>query len=350
MITSPKDKSTLIGQMLMVGLQGTSPEDAKSFFNSLDGFPIGGVILYDQNMTSTPPSSHNILSPAQVKAFNETLQSLSETPLLIGVDQEGGQVNRLKKEYGFPATISWAHLGKINDVEETRKQAELTAQTLSDHGFNINFAPVLDIAMNSSSFIAKKERCCSDNPYIVYEHAKVMIDCHLNYRVLTVGKHFPGQGSSGEDTHEEFVDVTDSWSEIELMPYRKLIENQSLNAVMSSHLFQRGLDPDHPATLSFNILNKLLRKELEFNGIIFSDDPQMKAISDHYDLKKTLELMINAGVDIFCFGNNLIYDPDIVKKVHMTIGQLLEEKSISEDQLRLSFQRIMNLKSMIGLV
>ena len=350
MITSPKDKSTLIGQMLMVGLQGTSPEDAKSFFNSLDGFPIGGVIIYDQNMTSTPPSSHNILSPAQVKAFNETLQSLSETPLLIGVDQEGGQVNRLKKEYGFPATISWAHLGKINDVEETRKQAELTAQTLSDHGFNINFAPVLDLAMNSSSFIAKKERCCSDNPYIVYEHAKVMIDCHLNYRVLTVGKHFPGQGSSGEDTHEEFVDVTDSWSEIELMPYRKLIENQSLNAVMSSHLFQRGLDPDHPATLSFNILNKLLRKELEFNGIIFSDDPQMKAISDHYDLKKTLELMINAGVDIFCFGNNLIYDPDIVKKVHMTIGQLLEEKSISEDQLRLSFQRIMNLKSMIGLV
>ncbi len=350
MITSPKDKSTLIGQMLMVGLQGTSPEDAKSFFNSLDGFPIGGVILYDQNMTSTPPSSHNILSPAQVKAFNETLQSLSETPLLIGVDQEGGQVNRLKKEYGFPATISWAHLGKINDVEETRKQAELTAQTLSDHGFNINFAPVLDLAMNSSSFIAKKERCCSDNPYIVYEHAKVMIDCHLNYRVLTVGKHFPGQGSSGEDTHEEFVDVTDSWSEIELMPYRKLIENQSLNAVMSSHLFQRGLDPDHPATLSFNILNKLLRKELEFNGIIFSDDPQMKAISDHYNLKKTLELMINAGVDIFCFGNNLIYDPDIVKKVHMTIGQLLEEKSISEDQLRLSFQRIMNLKSMIGLV
>ena len=350
MITSPKDKSTLIGQMLMVGLQGTSPEDAKSFFNSLDGFPIGGVILYDQNMTSTPPSSHNILSPAQVKAFNETLQSLSETPLLIGVDQEGGQVNRLKKEYGFPATISWAHLGKINDVEETRKQAELTAQTLSDHGFNINFAPVLDLAMNSSSFIAKKERCCSDNPYIVYEHAKVMIDCHLNYRVLTVGKHFPGQGSSGEDTHEEFVDVTDSWSEIELMPYRKLIENQSLNAVMSSHLFQRGLDPDHPATLSFNILNKLLRKELEFNGIIFSDDPQMKAISDHYKLKKTLELMINAGVDIFCFGNNLIYDPDIVKKVHMTIGQLLEEKSISEDQLRLSFQRIMNLKSMIGLV
>ena len=334
----------------MVGLKGTSPEDAKSFFNSLDGFPIGGVILYDQNMTSTPPSSHNILSPAQVKAFNETLQSLSETPLLIGVDQEGGQVNRLKKEYGFPATISWAHLGKINDVEETRKQAELTAQTLSDHGFNINFAPVLDLAMNSSSFIAKKERCCSDNPYIVYEHAKVMIDCHLNYRVLTVGKHFPGQGSSGEDTHEEFVDVTDSWSEIELIPYRKLIENQSLNAVMSSHLFQRGLDPDHPATLSFNILNKLLRKELEFNGIIFSDDPQMKAISDHYNLKKTLELMINAGVDIFCFGNNLIYDPDIVKKVHMTIGQLLEEKSISEDQLRLSFQRIMNLKSMIGLV
>ena len=350
MFTSPKDKSTLIGQMLMVGLQGTSTEDAKSFFNSLDGRPIGGVILYDQNMTSTPPASHNILSPAQVKTFNETLQNLSETPLLIGVDQEGGQVNRLKKEYGFPTTKSWAHLGKINDVEETRKQAELTAQTLSDHGFNLNFAPVLDLTMNSSSFIAKKERCFSNNPYIVYEHAKVMIDSHLNHRILTAGKHFPGQGSSGEDTHEGFVDVSDSWSETELIPYKQLIENQSLNAVMTSHLFQRGLDPDHPATLSFNILNKLLRKELKFNGIIFSDDPQMKAISDNYDLKRTLELMINAGVDIFCFGNNLIYDPDIVEKVHMTINQLLEEDAISEDQLRASFHRIINFKSIIGLV
>lgn len=350
MITSPKDKSTLIGQMLMVGLQGTSPEDAKSFFNSLDEQSIGGVILYDQNMTSTPPSSHNILSPAQVKAFNETLQSLSETPLLIGVDQEGGQVNRLKKEYGFPATKSWAHLGKINDLEETRKQAERTAQTLSDHGFNLNFAPVLDLSTNSSSFIAKKERCSSNNPNIVFKHAKVLIDSHLKYRVLTVGKHFPGQGSSGEDTHEGFIDVSDSWSDIELIPYRQLIENQSLNAVMTSHLFHRGLDPDHPATLSFNILNKLLRKELEFNGIIFSDDPQMKAISAHYDLKKTLELMINAGVDIFCFGNNLIYDPDIVEKVHMTINQLLEEESISEYQLRASFHKIMNFKSIIGLV
>jgi beta-N-acetylhexosaminidase len=350
MFTSPKDKSTLIGQMLMVGLQGTSTEDAKSFFNSLDGHPIGGVILYDQNMTSTPPASHNILSPAQVKAFNETLQNLSEIPLLIGVDQEGGQVNRLKKEYGFPTTKSWAHLGKINDVEETRKQAELTAQTLSDHGFNLNFAPVLDLTMNSSSFIAKKERCFSNNPYIVYEHAKVMIDSHLNHRILTAGKHFPGQGSSGEDTHEGFVDVSDSWSETELIPYKQLIENQSLNAVMTSHLFQRGLDPDHPATLSFNILNKLLRKELKFNGIIFSDDPQMKAISDNYDLKRTLELMINAGVDIFCFGNNLIYDPDIVEKVHMTINQLLEEDAISEDQLRASFHRIINFKSIIGLV
>ena len=350
MITSPKDKSTLIGQMLMVGLQGTSPEDAKSFFNSLNERSIGGVILYDQNMTSTPPSSHNILSPAQVKTFNETLQSLSETPLLIGVDQEGGQVNRLKKEYGFPSTKSWAHLGKINDLEETRKQAERTAQTLSDHGFNLNFAPVLDLSTNSSSFIAKKERCSSNNPNIVFKHAKVLIDSHLKYRVLTVGKHFPGQGSSGEDTHEGFIDVSDSWSDIELIPYRQLIENQSLNAVMTSHLFHRGLDPDHPATLSFNILNKLLRKELEFSGIIFSDDPQMKAISDHYDLKKTLELMINAGVDIFCFGNNLIYDPDIVEKVYITINQLLEEESISEYQLRASFNKIMNFKSIIGLV
>ena len=264
MITSPKDKSTLIGQMLMVGLQGTSPEDAKSFFNSLNERSIGGVILYDQNMTSTPPSSHNILSPAQVKAFNETLQSLSETPLLIGVDQEGGQVNRLKKEYGFPATKSWAHLGKINDVEETRKQAELTAQTLSDHGFNLNFAPVLDLSVNPDSFIAKKGRCFSNNPVSVSTHAELFILSHLAQNVVPVCKHFPGQGSAGGDTHEGIVDVTKTWSETELKPYQTLIDQDYIPAIMTSHLFHKGLDPELPATLSSKILTDLLRNKMGF--------------------------------------------------------------------------------------
>ena len=111
----------MIGQMIMVGLRGTSPDDAKYFFRHLNGLTIGGVILYDQNVTTSPPSSHNILSPEQVKDFNEALQSFSPTPLLIGIDQEGGQVNRLKESYGFLPSKSWAELGQIDDIEEEQE-------------------------------------------------------------------------------------------------------------------------------------------------------------------------------------------------------------------------------------
>jgi len=350
MNSTTKDINIMIGQVLMVGLRGTSPEDAKFFFDSLNGLTIGGVILYDQNVTTSPPSPHNIQSPEQVRTFNEALQSFSETPLLIGVDQEGGQVNRLKPEYGFPHTRSWAELGRINNVVETHSHSDHMADTLSNNGFNLNFAPVLDLSVNPKSFIAKKDRCFSDDPDAVATHAEKFIQSHLAHNVISVCKHFPGQGSSTGDTHEGIVDVTDTWSEMELKPYQSLIDNGIVSAIMTSHLFHKGLDPDFPATLSKKILKDLLRGEMGFDGVVISDDPQMGAIANHYDLKMVVQLMINAGVDIFCFGNNLIYDPNIVRKVYSIISELLDERSITANQIKKSYERIMDLKSKIGLV
>ena len=119
---------------------------------------------------------------------------------------------------------------------------------------------------------------------------------------------------------------------------------------MTSHLFHKELDPELPATLSSKILKDLLRNQMEFEGVIISDDPQMGAIANHYDLKTVIRLMINAGVDMFCFGNNLIYDPEIVHKVHSIISELLDEGLISSNQILNSYERIMNLKSKIGLL
>ncbi|MBN4080914.1 hypothetical protein JYT44_00980 [Caldithrix abyssi] len=350
MISTPKDINTIIGQMLIVGLRGTTPKDTESFFHSIDGLTIGGVILYDQNVTTSPPSPHNILSPGQVREFNLALQSFNGIPLFIGVDQEGGEVNRLKKEYGFANTKSWAELGHLNHVQTTRNHSEQMAQMLSDHGFNLNFAPVLDLSLNPNSFIAKRDRCFSGDPPEVAKHAEIFIQAHLRHKVLTVCKHFPGQGSSAGDTHEGFVDVTESWSDRELIPYQNLINNNSVHAIMTSHLFHRGIDPEYPATLSSKILIDLLRDKLGYWGVIMSDDPQMKAISKHYDLKTALKLMILAGIDIFCFGNNLIYDRDIVQKVHSTIQELLNEGSITLERIQQSYHRIMQLKGIIGLV
>ncbi|MBL7029580.1 MAG: glycoside hydrolase family 3 protein [Candidatus Marinimicrobia bacterium] len=347
---STEDIKTMIGQMIMVGLRGTSTEDAKSFFDSMTGFAIGGVILYDENVTTSPSSPHNIRSPEQVKSFNASLQSFSPTPLLIGVDQEGGQVNRLKGEYGFPHSKSWAEIGQLNDVTETQSHSKYMAATLSDHGFNLNFAPVLDLSINPKSFIAKKDRCFSSDPKNVSVHSEIFMKAHLNENVVPVCKHFPGQGSAGGDTHEGIVDVTKTWSETELIPYQTLINHDCIPAIMTSHLFHKQMDSKLPATLSSKVLNGLLRDKMGFNGAIISDDPQMGAIANHYDLKTIVRLMIHAGVDIFCFGNNLVYDPDIVQKVHTNILNLLNEGAIGVQQIEQSYNRIMQLKKSIGLL
>ena len=344
------DISTMIGQMLMVGLRGHTERDVSSFFKSIQGYSIGGVVLYDQDITVSPPSLHNIRSPKQLTGFTSALQKESAIPLLIAIDQEGGKVNRLKPEYGFPNSKSWAEIGKINKLTITKENAKLTANTLKMNGINVNFAPVLDLSNNSKSFIAQKERCFSKDPKKVVKHSKEFINAHLDNNVVTVGKHFPGQGNAIGDTHDRFVDVSKTWTSDELLPYKELINNNSLNAIMISHIFHSELDKKYPATLSKLIIRDLLRREMGFDGIVISDDPQMKAISNKYDLETVLKLMINAGVDIFCFGNNLIYDPNIVQKVHLVIEKLLDKNKISENDIKKSYLRIIKIKSQINLI
>jgi|TARA_B110000091_G_scaffold213993_1_gene265336 beta-N-acetylhexosaminidase len=341
---------TMIGQMIIIGIRATNDLDVKRFFQNHKGIYAGGIILYDQNVTTKPWSSHNIINPEQLKELNKSLQSYSKTPLFIGIDQEGGNVNRLSSSYGFPNFKSWGELGRINDLKITTEQSFLMAETLSKCGVNLNFAPVLDLMINKSSFIASEDRCFSDNPEKLIKHAKIFIELHLKNNVISVCKHFPGQGSASGDSHEGLVDVTDTWKKSELTPYKSLIKADSIKAIMTSHLIHKKLDNNLPATLSTKVLKDLLRSEMGFNGVIISDDPSMDAISKNYNLKETLLLMINAGVDIFCFGNNLHYDENLLKKVFNILLELYEEKQISENQIYTSYKRIMTLKKSIGII
>ena len=341
---------SMIGQMIIIGIRATNDLDVKKFFHTHNNISVGGIILYDQNVTTNPWSSHNILNPEQLIELNKSLQLHSKTPLLIGVDQEGGKVNRLNSSYGFPNFNSWGELGRINDLNITAEQSLLMAETLSNCGFNLNFAPVLDLKINENSFIASEDRCFSNNVEKLTMHAKIFIELHLKNNIIPVCKHFPGQGSASGDSHDGLVDVTDTWQESELKPYETLIKDESIKAIMTSHLIHKKLDPNLPATLSSKVLNDLLRRNMGFNGVIISDDPSMGAISKYYNLKETLLLMIEAGVDMFCFGNNLYYDENLLKKVFNILVELYEEKQISENQIYMAYNRIMTLKRSIGIV
>lgn len=334
-----------IGQMLLVGFRGLTLTADNPIVADLRQRHIGGVILFDYDMPSSSPV-RNIQSPQQVQALTAALQREASTPLLIAIDQEGGQVDRLKED-GFPPTVSQQYLGTLNDLNTTRKYAESTAQTLSQLGININFAPDVDLNTNPDNpIIGKLERSFSADPTVVTNNALEVIKAHHEYGVLTTLKHFPGHGSSTTDSHLGFVDVTKSWSPTELVPYSRIIQAGQADTVMTAHIFNTNLDPDVPATLSKPTITGILRDKLHFNGVVFSDDLQMKAITDNYGFAMALESAIDAGVDVLTIGNNLeYYDATAPARAIDIIKELVQEGKISPARIDQSYQRIMHLKS-----
>ncbi len=332
-----------IGQMILIGMP-KAEVDAKVLEEVRKG-KVGSLIFFEKNIPNKPNSF------ASVKSMTWTYQKAASIPLFICIDQEGGKVNRLKEKYGFTKSITAGALGKSKSLDSVRFYAEATAATLAGLGFNVNFAPVVDLAINKdNTVIAKPERAYSANADTVAMMAKEVVKMHRKYGVITSPKHFPGHGSSKEDTHFGVADVTNTWTEQELLPYKLLIDSGYVDAVMTSHIVNKKLDAKgYPGTLSKDILDGILRKRLGFNGVVFSDDMQMHAISKNFGLEETIKLSINAGVDIMCFSNNIPgSDERTVDKVHAIIKKMVSTGEIKPERIDESFQRIIQLKSRIG--
>lgn len=334
-----------IGQMLLAGFRGTALTDTNHIVRDIKKYHLGGVILFDYDVPSKS-LGRNIESPEQVKTLINDLKKISDIPLTVAIDQEGGQVARLKPSMGFPRIKSAEYLGAIDNVDSTRFYAKKMGQTLADLGINMNFAPVVDLNANPENpIIGGLERSFSAKPEKVVKHASIFIKTLNKYGICSVLKHFPGHGSSKKDSHLGVVDVTETWSKKELRPYRKLINKDLGDAIMTAHIFNRNIDPNYPATLSKPSITGLLRNKLNYNGVVISDDLMMGAIRNEYGLKTTITKALNAGVDILVFANNSIYDPEIVPKAHKLIVDLVDEGKITREQINRSYQRIMDLKS-----
>ena len=335
---APDSLDIKIGQMILIGFPG--PAVDPKVLEEVRGGKVGSIILFEKNI---PPTN----SFVALKKIIWTYQQAAPIPLLIGIDQEGGRVNRLKDKYGFPKSITAAAMGKSPTLDSVRFYAEATASTLSGLGININFGPVVDLASNPDNpIIAKYGRAFSANEDSVIIFAKEFIKQHHRYNVLTSLKHFPGHGSSKDDTHLGIADVTNTWEERELKPYKSLIDSGYVDAVMTSHIVNRKLDQEgNPGTLSSNILDGILRKRLKFDGVIFTDDMQMHAITKHYGLEDAIKLAVNGGVDIMTFSNNIQgSDERTVDKVHSIIKDFVKKGVIKKERIDESFARIMKLK------
>lgn len=334
----------MIGQMVMVGFRGLTVDEKHPVVQDIRERHIGGVVLFDYDVPAKS-AVRNIGSPDQVKKLLADLQSFAGAPLFKAVDYEGGRVVRLKPGFGFPETLSHQELGKNDLASATENQAEAMGRLLSDLGFNINLAPVVDVNINPDNpVIGGLGRSFSADPAAVTRHAAAFIKGHREFGVLCALKHFPGHGSSKGDSHLGLTDVTATWRETELMPYRDLIREGLTDAVMTAHVVNSRLDPDYPATLSRTVITGILREKLGFGGVVISDDMQMGAIVEKYGFEEAVERAVYAGVDILTFANNSVYDSDIAAKAVLTIKTLIRKGRITEKRIYESYQRIKRLK------
>jgi beta-N-acetylhexosaminidase len=330
-----------IGQMLLMGFP-TAGVDSTVLEEVRSG-KVGSLIIFEKNI---PPTN----SFVALKKITWTYQQAAPIPLLIGIDQEGGRVNRLKSKYGFPSSITAAAMAKSTSLDSVRFYGESTASTLAGLGININFAPVVDLSSNPDNpIIARYGRAFSANEDSVILLAKEFIEQHRRYGVLTSLKHFPGHGSSLHDTHLGIADVTNTWEERELDPYKALIDSGFADAIMTSHIVNKQLEPDgHPGTLSDDIVGGILRARLHFQGVIFTDDMQMHAISKNYGVEEAIRLAVKAGVDIMTFSNNIAgTDLRTVDMVHGVIRKMVESGEITAARIDESFRRIMAMKKLL---
>ncbi|MCH7803230.1 MAG: glycoside hydrolase family 3 [Acidobacteria bacterium] len=349
---TPEEEDRLdlwIGQMLMVGFRGTDLKQGDSFLQAVRDLHLGGVVLFDRDVPTQSPV-RNIVSQQQIQKLTAQLQAVAEVPLLIAIDQEGGQIARLKARHGFSATPSQAELGRWDDQERTRSSAREVGKLLASLGINLNFAPVLDLAVNPDNpIIAALERSYGTDPDRVERHARWTIEEFHRAGVLSAVKHFPGHGASKQDSHLGLPDVTHLWSETELEPFRSLLSEQLPDLVMMAHLYNAQWDETYPATLSSAVITGMLRQQLGFEGVVVSDDMKMGAIAQNYSLEESIELAVKAGVDILLFGNNSSsFDPQIAQKAVTIIRKLVESGTLSRDRVQQSYQRISDLKKKLN--
>lgn len=348
--TAVPDLRTKIGQMLLVGFRGVRFDADSRVAHDIGEHALGGVVLFDfDEPTQTPV--RNVESPMQLRRLVTDLQAAAASaappqPLLIAIDQEGGQVARLRPDHGFPATESAAELGLRGDSSYTEARATRMAETLATAGINLNLAPVVDLNLNPiNPIIGALGRSFAADPDVVVEQALAFIRGHDATRVRTALKHFPGHGSAAGDTHAGVVDVTEAWSDVELEPFAQIIGAGLADTIVTAHVFNADVDPAYPATLSAATINGVLRESLGYDGVVISDDMQMAAIRDAFGYEEAVALAIEAGIDILTIANQQVFEDGIVERTSAIIAELVASGRIDEGRIDESWRRIRAFKA-----
>ncbi len=320
-----------IGQRVIFGFPGTRipPELAR-----LDEeWGLGGYILFKRNFEGFE----------QLMDLTEELWQLGQgTPPFISLDHEGGAVHRLPEPFTvFP---DMAHMGQVSSVSVAYEVGAVIGRELTASGFNLNFAPVLDINTHPDNPVIGR-RAISADPNKVAQLAKAIVRGLHDNAIIACGKHFPGHGDTREDSHLTLpvcdLDL-DRLKSTELVPYRELIQQSNLlDMVMTAHVRYPKVDPQHMATTSRIIIQELLRLELGYKGLVVTDDLEMKAITDTLGVEGATRLALEAGVDLFMVCHSV----DAQVKVLETLLDAAETGRFPKHLWERGYKRVRDVKA-----
>lgn len=327
----------MAGQMMVVAFDGQDAASAPQVAPLIQAGMLGAVVLFADG-------PYNVASPEQVAVLTAGLQALSPgPPVLIFCDEEGGLVARLDDRHGFPATVSEQAMAAAGT---TSQEAGQMARTMRTAGVNADLAPVVDVNVNPDNpIIGALGRSFSSDPQVVADNAIKFIDAMHAQGVLTTLKHFPGHGSSTTDSHLGFVDVTDTWTDKELIPFQQVIAAGKADAVMTAHIFNANLDPTYPATLSHATITGILRDQLGWDGVVISDSMSMKAITDYYGFAQAIELSVNAGVDMISLAAATWNGQGAGEAIRGAIVDAVNGGRIPQSRVEEAYGRVMALRN-----
>ncbi len=321
-------KKQLAGQRLMVGFEGTKLN--KELKLLIDQLNVGGIILF----------SHNLSSPEQIKELCSSAQEYAITcgqpPLFIAIDQEGGEVARLKDPFTqFPGNPS------MKNTKDAAAFARITAKELSGVGINMNMAPVMDVVPEGTESIMAG-RIFGNDPAFVSKMGSSVIKHLQKNGIMAVAKHFPGIGRTTLDSHLELPILASERHELEsfdYLPFHAAIR-AGVSGIMLSHIVYSKIDLEWPASLSVHIAKNLLRSRLGFKGLVITDDLDMNAISKNFSLNSAIHQILMAEIDIVLICHK---GPNI-KAAFEKILEYYDGSDEMKDKGRASVERIMKIK------
>lgn len=334
-IVSQMSLDEKIGQMMIAGISGTNMDpQTKSLITK---YKVGGIIFYQNNLVN-PKQTVQLLNEIKTENVHNRL------PLFLSVDQEGGRVTRLPGGLiNFPAN---KEIGLVNHSQLSYKVGTILGKELNGFGFNLDFAPVLDVNSNPNNPIIG-DRSFGNNPDVVSKHGIQTMKGIQSQKIIATVKHFPGHGDTSVDSHLELPIVYKNLTELkklELIPFQRAIENGA-DVVMVAHILLPKLDAHYPASMSKVIITDILRKQLNFNGVVITDDMTMKAVTDHFKMGAAAVDSINAGSDIILVAHDYNQIVDAITSVKSAV----QTGEISEQRINDSVRKIIILKRKYGI-